>query len=68
MFFVILSRPKCLSTKIVTVYASMQLCFCMSLKLPIKLSLCISVCSWLDMRQYAKPTGFPWFPPNYGLV
>jgi hypothetical protein len=61
MFFVIFSRPKCLSTKlvfvsvyniIVTVFVCRGLCFCMSLKLTIKLSLCTSVCvcSWLDVR------------------
>jgi hypothetical protein len=62
MFFVILSRPKCSSTKlffvsvyniIVTVFVCRGLCFYMSLKLLIKLSLCISVCvcSLLDVRQ-----------------
>jgi hypothetical protein len=62
MFFVTLSRPKCSSTKlvfvsvyniIVTIFACRGLCSCMSLKLLIKLSLCISVCvcSWLDVRQ-----------------
>jgi hypothetical protein len=62
MFFVILSRPKCSSTKlvfvsvyniIVTVFVCRGLCFYMSLKLPIKLSLCINVCvcSLLDVRQ-----------------
>jgi hypothetical protein len=61
MFLVILSRPKCSSTKlvfvsvyniIVTIFVCRVLCFCMSLKLPIKLSLCTSVCvcSWLDVR------------------
>jgi hypothetical protein len=47
MFFVILSRPKCSSTKlvfvsvyniIVTIFVCRGLCFCMSLKVPIKLS------------------------------
>jgi hypothetical protein len=62
MFFVIFSRPKCSSTKlvfvslyniIVTIFYVVDYVFCTSLKLPIKLLLCISVCvcSWLDVRQ-----------------
>jgi hypothetical protein len=62
MFFVIFSRPKCSSTKLVfvSVYNIIVIGFYVvdyvsstSLKLPIKLSLCISVCvcNWFDMRQ-----------------
>jgi hypothetical protein len=62
MFFVIFSRPKCSSTKlvfvslyniIVTIFYVVDYVFCTSLKLPIKLLLCISVCvcSCLDVRQ-----------------
>jgi hypothetical protein len=62
MFFVIFSRPKYSSTKlvfvsvyniIVTVFYVVDYVFCMSLKLHIKLLLCISVCvcSWLNVRQ-----------------
>jgi hypothetical protein len=38
---------------IVTVFYVVDYDFCTSLKLPIKLSLCTSVCvcSWLDVRQ-----------------
>jgi hypothetical protein len=62
MFFVIFSRPKCSSTKlvfvslyniIVTVFYVVDYVFCTSLKLSIKLLLSINVCvcSWLDIRQ-----------------
>jgi hypothetical protein len=62
MVFVIFSRPKCSSTKlifesvyniIVTVFYVVDYVFCTSLKLLIKLSLCISVyvCNWLTVRQ-----------------
>jgi hypothetical protein len=62
MFFAILARPKYSSTKlvfvsvyniIIIVFVRRGLCFCMSLKLSIKLSMCTSVCvySWLDVGQ-----------------